>query len=107
MSREKVGLYTQVSENARRRYEKVNPKKPYPLGTRFFLRYCDPATGKRVWEPIRADRQDFVIDVKAAIAKARIKEGDLVLGQPTPPLSLPLPQTGIRRLQTPSSVTSA
>ncbi len=84
MSREKVGLYTRVSENGRRRYKRVNPKKPYPLGTRFFLRYCDPATGKRIWEPIRADRQDFVIDGKAAIAKARIKEGEVMLGQPTP-----------------------
>ena len=84
MAREKVGLYTRVSENGRRRYETINPKKSYEPGTRFFLRYLDPATGIRVWEPIRADRQDFVIDVKAAVAKARIKEGELLLGEPTP-----------------------
>jgi hypothetical protein len=82
MAKERVGLYTRITlPGGTRRYEKINPKKPYPLGTPFFLRFRDPKTRKRVWEQMRGNN----IDLRLALAKAKIREGYLLMPEPEAP----------------------
>ena len=73
-----VSVY--IRERGTRRYTPANPKQIYPAGTAFVLRY--EQHGKRKWKTLPR----HVLNVQAAIIKAKLLEVKLLQGAAEPKL---------------------
>jgi hypothetical protein len=71
----KVSVYIRTTESkGKRRYEQADPRKTYPMGAIFCLRY--EVNGKRKWETLTGS----MITLKYALASAKMRESDLLTG---------------------------
>ena len=75
MAISKVSVYTRITDtNGKRHYEQADHRTSYPAGTIFCLRY--EVEGRRKWETLTGD----MITFKYAMARAKIRESDLLTG---------------------------
>jgi len=71
----KVSVYTRTTDSkGKRQYEQADPRKIYPMGTIFCLRY--EVNGKRKWETLTGN----LITFNYALSRARMRESDLLTG---------------------------
>jgi hypothetical protein len=68
-----VSVY--IRESKTKKYIPLDPKRTYPVGTSYVLRYADPASGKWRWETL--DRT-LVLNASAAQVNAKLKEAELM-----------------------------
>jgi hypothetical protein len=71
----KVSVYARTTDTkGKRRYEQADPRKTYPMGAIFCLRY--EVNGRRKWETITGS----LVTLKYALVRARMRESDLLTG---------------------------